>query len=96
MKNKRTCTAYILIFKSRQLCYDTHTVRAKHASVDALTPQESCIKSVRRVVSVREETICCLDTIKVTLVHAVSVDHADRGKRLPVEGRKNDAVTKQL
>jgi len=37
-----------------------------------------------------------LDTIKVTSVHAVSVDHADRGKKgggAPVEGRKNYAIT---
>jgi len=83
MKIKNMHRPTFLKFKNRQLRYDTHTVKAKHASVEALTPQESCNKSVRRIVAVREERMTCQDTIKVTLVHAISVDHADRGKKAP-------------
>jgi len=88
MKNKKHAPAYILIFKTRQFYYDTHTVRAKHASVDALTSQESCIKFVRRVVSVREETIVVWTPSKSLWFTLSSVDHADRGKKLPVEEKE--------
>jgi len=71
MKNKKHAPAYILIFKTRQFYYDTHTVRAKHTSVGALTPQESCNKVCLTGCVSQGRNDCCLDTIKVTLVHAV-------------------------
>jgi len=94
---KEHAPAYILIFKTRQFYYDTHTVRAKHASVDALTPQESCNK------------VCLTGCVSQGRNDCWSGHHQSHAGSLylqwivPAEAkgsqskkRKNDAVTKQL
>jgi len=48
-----------------------------------LLHRSHAIKSVRRVVSVREETIVGLDTIKVTLVHSISSGSCRQRQKAP-------------
>jgi len=69
------------MFKNRQLRYDTHTVKAKHASVDALTPQESGSKMCPTdTVSRRRKRWLARTSSRSRWFMLYPVDHADRGK----------------